>query len=190
MRQPYLSLLATPDVRVEFRQDLTAHRGKLLSAQRLGSPVHAGTFLHRNLIVLDSALQRRPTELRRILLHELAHFTWWRLGNPKRLSWERLLAAELEKNVAGELGWSSEWRKQALSPADRKQRTRKWREYCCESFCDSAAWFCAAKRRHPEWTLPASSRKPRRAFFNSFYVGSETCALLAKLEKTSTVVKP
>ena len=133
----------------------------------MGSPVHAGTFLSQNLIVLDSALKKRPRELRRILLHELAHFTWWRLGNPKRLSYERLLAAELEKNIAGELGWSSEWRKQELSPADRKQRTRKWREYCCESFCDSAAWFHSAPGRHPEWTLPASSRKARRAFLRA-----------------------
>ena len=114
--------------------------------------------------MLDSALKERPRELRRILLHELAHFLWRSLGNPQRLSYERLLAAELEQGVSGELGWSSEWRKQQLSPADRKQRTRRWREYCCESFCDSAAWFHSGIGRHPEWTLPASSRHARRSF--------------------------
>lgn len=133
----------------------------------MGSPVHAGAFLNRNLIVLDSALKTRPRELRRILLHELAHFVWRRLGNPRRLSYERLLANEFEQGVSGELGWSSEWRKQELSPADRNQRTRKWREYCCESFCDSAAWFHSGIGRHPEWTLPVSSRNARRGYFKA-----------------------
>jgi hypothetical protein len=39
------------------------------------------------------------------------------------------------------------------------------REYCCESFCDSAAWLYSGIERHAEFTLPARSRRRRQAWF-------------------------
>jgi hypothetical protein len=44
-------------------------------------------------------------------------------------------------------------------------RTRRWREYCCESFCDTAAWLYSGMRRHPEFALAAQFSAPRRAWF-------------------------
>ncbi len=104
-----------------------------------GNPAHAATWLRRRLIVLDRELLRSPQEHQRILVHELFHFVWVRLGNPRRLAWERLLIDEWSRGARGEAGWSAEWRKQQLAPDDVRRRTRRWREYCCESFCDTAA---------------------------------------------------
>ena len=104
-----------------------------------GNPAHAATFIRRRLIVLDRALLRNRPEHSRILTHELFHFVWVRLGNPARREWEALLRAEFAHRARGEAGWSAEWRKRALHAADVTTRTRLWREYACESFCDSAA---------------------------------------------------
>ena len=104
-------------------------------------------------------------EFPRVFVHELFHFAWLRAGNPLRLSWEALLRGERRAGARGELGWSAEWRKRALSAADVRTRSRRWREYCCESFCDTAAWLYSGIRRHGEFTLPKSSRLGRRAWF-------------------------
>jgi len=117
--------------------------------------------------VLDAALLASPGELARILIHELFHFVWPRLGNQARRSYEELLAGECRRRVRGELGWSAEWRKRALTALDRQQRTRRWREYLCESFCDTAAWFHRGGGRHAEFTLAAPERQARRAWFRS-----------------------
>jgi len=120
-------------------------------------------------MVLDAELLRRPRELRRIFVHELHHFTWVRLGNPQRRAYEELLAAE--SGARGELGWSAETAKLKLTPADRKARTRRWREYVCESFCDTAAWFYSASDKHPEWTLAARYRARRERWFRECFRG-------------------
>ena len=96
--------------------------------------VDASAYLRERRVVLDAALT--GSEQRRVTVHELFHFVWWRLGNPTRWSWESLLAAE---RARGEAGWSAEWRKELLTTEDRRNRTRRWREYVCEAFCDSAA---------------------------------------------------
>jgi len=75
------------------------------------------------------------------------------------------LGRELAQGARGELGWSADWRKQGLGRADIRSRTRHWREYCCESFCDSAAWLYAGIERHEEFTLAARFRKGRSAWF-------------------------
>jgi len=137
-------------------------RGKL--APR-GVAVHAATFLRERRIILDKALLRRPRELRRIFIHELLHFVWWKLGNPKRLSWEALLAGELQKRARGELGWSAEIRKERLTQRDIAERSRAWREYCCESFCDTGASILFAGRKHDEFTLAARYRQRRESWF-------------------------
>jgi hypothetical protein len=115
----------------------------------------AGADIRRREIHLHPALARRPSEYRRILTHELFHFVWVRLGNPKRAAWKELLRAELAAGSRGELGWSSEWRKAELPV--------RFDEYACESFCDSAAWTFAGAGSSA-YTLAAKWRERRRTF--------------------------
>ncbi len=115
--------------------------------------------------MLDTALLASPSELLRILTHEVYHFVWLRLGNPARASYECLVAAEIRRGARGELGWSSEERKRELTPHDWEARTRRWRQYICESFCDTASWLVGGARRHPEFTLAHCWRLRRRAWF-------------------------
>jgi hypothetical protein len=123
--------------------------------------VHAGSFLRRRRMAFDCA----RAEFARVFSHELFHFVWLRAGNPARRSYEELVKGECLAGAPGELGWSAEWRKQKLTPRDIQARTRHWREYCCESFCDAAAWLYSGVRRHPEFTLAARLRQRRRAWF-------------------------
>ncbi|MFB3826085.1 MAG: hypothetical protein ACE15B_04915 [Bryobacteraceae bacterium] len=127
-------------------------------------PVDGGAMLRERRIVLDAALRR---DSGRILVHEIFHFAWVRLGNPRRRTFEDLLRRELQARARGELGWSAEWRKAELSAADAAARTRRWREYCCESFCDTAAWMFSGVRRHPHFTLAPRFRRVRRAWFEA-----------------------
>ena len=120
--------------------------------------VHAGTFLRERRIAFNCTAAEFP----RIFVHELFHFVWLRIGNRVRLSYESLLRREPGH---GELGWSAEWRKERLSAVDIQSRTRRWREYCCESFCDTAAWLYSGAGRHPEFTLPQRFRQSRRVWF-------------------------
>lgn len=167
MKRPVVSpLIEGRPIAVEFAPRLRAHAGKLLAgATRRGREVHAGTFLRKRRIVLDAALRDQASELARILVHELFHFVWLRLGNPKRRSFEELLRRELRERAAGELGWSAELLKIGLRRSDSAGRTRRWREYACESFCDTAAWLFSGAGRHDEFTLPSAQRRERRAWF-------------------------
>ena len=162
---PNFPPLTGSPIRVEFLPALSARRGGLLSRHPAGTPVHAATFLRQRRIVLDSALTSNRRELERIMAHEIFHFVWMRLGNARRHSYEILIAAELRRRVKGELGWSAESRKEKLDRRDRLDHTRRWREYCCESFCDTGAWALAGRGRHAEFTLPPSERIRRRAWF-------------------------
>jgi hypothetical protein len=130
----------------------------------LGSHL-AATSIPRRLILLDAAVFARPGEFERILIHELFHFAWVRLSNQKRRAWEEMLIQEIHGLTTGELGWSAEWRKVALSRADARGRTPRWRRYACESFCDTAAWLFAGLRRHDEFTLDVRARRLRRQWF-------------------------
>lgn len=107
----------------------------------------------------------RRGEFERMLVHELFHLSWVRLSNAKRRGWEEVLAGELVKRVPGELGWSAEWRKNALRRTDPLLRTPRWRRYVCESFCDTAAWLYSGLRAHDEFTLPLRARAARRQWF-------------------------
>jgi hypothetical protein len=115
--------------------------------------------------VLDPDLKDNPREHERILLHEFFHFVWVRLGNPLRHAWEELLRAERESRARGEAGWSSEWRKRDLSDRDVARRSRDWREYCCESFCDTGAFVAGGDDR--EVTLARKRLAVRAAWFKS-----------------------
>jgi len=140
-------------VRIEFRT--AVH-------DEAGNPAHAATFLRQRRMVIEEALMADADDFARIFVHELFHFVWLRLGNAKRRSYEHVVANELRGGVRGELGWSAEWRKKKLEPRDWRQRTRRWREYCCESFCDTAAWRYAGVRGHEEFTLVAAARAVRK----------------------------
>ena len=157
---------------LRFKARLRAHRGQLLSGGRLGAEVHAGSFVRKRLIVLDSALKRNESELIRILLHELFHFVWVRLGNQARHSYEELLGGELRRSARGEMGWSAECRKEALTAERIAGRTRLWREYVCESFCDSAASIAAGIADHGESTLAPRFRRRRDEWFGIILNGS------------------
>jgi hypothetical protein len=138
-------------IRIQYAPGLRDRRG----------PVHAGAFLRERRIAFDC----KRTEFPRIFAHETAHFAWLRLGNPLRRSWEELLRGEWRSRAPGELGWSAEWRKTALTRVDYDRRTRRWHEYCCESFCDTAAWLWSGVGCHPEFTLPEACRRIRREWF-------------------------
>ena len=137
-------------IRLEYAPGLRDRRG----------PVHAGAFLRERRIAFDCTRAEFP----RIFAHEVAHFVWIRLGNAARRSWEEVLRRE---PGAEELGWSAEWRKAVLDARDRGARTRRWREYCCEAFCDTAAWLWSGVARHDEFTLARRWRETRRRWFAS-----------------------
>jgi len=109
---------------------------------------------------LDTAL--KGSELTRILLHELFHFAWIRLSNASKASYTAVVDAELSRNARGELGWSAEWRKQALP---QRQSLRFFREYICESFCDTAAWHYG-RPGHSEATLSRRWWPGRQRWFD------------------------
>lgn len=120
-------------------------------------PAVGGADIRRREIHLDPSLRREPAERSRILTHELFHFAWVRLGNPARADWKRLLERELVAGARGELGLSSQWRKDEL-PLD-------FPGYACEAFCDTAAWLFSACHEHEEYTLANRWRARRREWF-------------------------
>jgi len=132
--------------------------------------MHAASFVPQRRIVLDRRLLRRQRELARILYHEIFHFVWFRLGNPLRQSYGRLLRREWAEGARGELGWSAEGRKRVLRRGPARFRGRRWAEYVCESFCDSAAWFvldAGGRAEHEEWTLKPRFRQRRAQWFRT-----------------------
>jgi hypothetical protein len=142
-------------VRLEIRREIADRHG----------PVHAGAFIRERRIAFDADLAADPQEFARIFVHEVFHFVWLRLGNPRRWSYEALLRDEMRGGARGELGWSAEWRKQALAARDAARRTQRWREYVCESFCDTAAWIFSGVPAHREYTLARRFRERRRQWF-------------------------
>jgi hypothetical protein len=154
---PRLPEIDGAPIRVEWKRNLHDRHG----------PVHAAAYLRERRMAFDCA----PAEFPRIFVHELFHFVWLRLGNPRRHRWERCLAVELRAGVRGELGWSAEWRKRELDAAEIAARGRRWRDYCCEGFCDTAAWLYSGTPRHPEFTLRKRWRKARAAWFKAWLAG-------------------
>jgi hypothetical protein len=136
-----------------------------------GHPAYAATSIRNRETALDPALKKHTRRHGRILLHEYFHFAWVRLGNPRRAAWEAFLKTEWQARVRGEAGWSAEWRKKELSPRDVERRSRRWREYCCESFCDTAAFVLGTGCDHSEVTLSSSRRRARIAWFAGNFRG-------------------
>jgi hypothetical protein len=157
---------------IRFLPALSAGSRKLYSKRTYGQPVYAGTFIRKRRIVLDLELAGKPKELVRILTHELFHFAWARLGNPTRWGYEDLLRREWSQRARGELGWSAELRKSALSQLPlRAVDQSKWRDYACESFCDTAAWLYSGIARHREFTLAERHRERRAEWFRATFQG-------------------
>ena len=111
-----------------------------------------------------------PRVLERIFIHEIFHFVWSRLGRPVRESYEELIDSEFARCIKGELGWSAESMKQNLSPEDRMLRNRRWRDYLCESFCDTAGWYFGSAKRYSEMTLSRDERAERRRWVREHLV--------------------
>ena len=169
-----LAALKGRSIDLRFWPVLTADGRRLYSNRPNGQPVYAGSFIRKRQIVLDQELQRQPRELARILVHELFHFVWVRLGNPARRSYEELVREEWEQRARGELGWSAELRKRALlKSSPSPPASAPWRDYLCESFCDTGAWIYSGVRRHPEYTLAARHRHRRAEWFRAAF-GSGT----------------
>jgi hypothetical protein len=145
---------------IEFRSNLRAGRDE----------VHASTHLHRRLILLDIALLKNPRERDRILAHEIFHFVWWK-APLLRAAYSALIQEELSAGATGEMGWSAEWRKVALKRNDVQQHSGRFRDYLCESFCDTCACFLLNIKRHPEITLRAKFRGTRGNFFAANLAG-------------------
>jgi len=161
-------------IRLHFRPDLRAWRGRLVSGSTRGEEVHGGSQLRKRLIVLDRALLNRPGELKRILIHEVFHFVWLRIPQAVRLSYEGMLRRELAGRARGELGWSAELRKARLGTEDPAARSRRWRDYACESFCDTAAWLYSGLKKHEEFTLKPRFCQARRRWWAALVGARQT----------------
>ena len=115
-----------------------------------GTPVYAASFIRQRRIVLETGLALpAPPLLRFIFVHEVFHFAWVRLGNSSERRILQLLMGELRLTARGELGESSAVKKAELrAPPEFRRGSKLWRDYICESFCDSAACILSAGPVH------------------------------------------
>ena len=126
--------------------------------------------------MLDQELQRQPRELARILVHELFHFAWVRLGNPARRSYEALVREEWKQRARGELGWSAESRKRVLlksSPivASKPITPSPGATTFAKVFATPPPGSTRECARHPEYTLAARHRNRRAEWFRGCVSG-------------------
>lgn len=158
-----LPLVVSSPIQVSFQPQLTAWRGKLLSQGDCGVPVHAASFIRARTIVLEKELLSNFSLLRFIFVHELFHFVWARLGNTRRSEYGRILLNEIQRRARGELGESSEVKKAEVRRLPTpSSRPKLWREYVCESFCDSAASLLCGGCVHTGLSLAGSRIAIRR----------------------------
>lgn len=156
-------------ISVSVSPRLTASRGKLLSGSpHVGTAVHAAAFIRRRRIILEDRLFRKYSTLRLILVHEIFHFVWARLSNAARREFEALLFRELRAHARGELGESAGAHKAKLPvQCGLTSVSKPWRDYVCESFCDTAAWLYSRVEENCEFTLAKRWRAIRRRWFVS-----------------------
>jgi hypothetical protein len=146
----------------ELYPSLTAHRGQLFSGADIGTPVHAAAFIRKRIVVLETGLLAQTDRLRLILIHEVFHFVWVRLGNGQRQAFADLLADELRAKARGEVGESAGVKKRLFQEQSSfAVPLRLWRDYVCESFCDSAAAFFSGVVDKEHCTLAARWAKRR-----------------------------
>ena len=138
----------------ELRPELTAHWGKLLSGAGIGVPVHAAAFIRKRMVVLEADLFSQAEQLRLILVHEIFHFAWVRLSNGQRRAFTDLLTDEIQDRARGELGEAAGVKKRLFQEsASFDGSSRLWRDYACESFCDSGAAFFSGAAANEHFTL-------------------------------------
>jgi hypothetical protein len=153
-------------IALEFQPDLRAHRGKLLSgSSEKGRAVHAASFLPERRIVLERQLLTQSRELRLILTHELFHFVWRRLGNRARAEFDSLIRSEFRSRARGALGESSGVAREPLTDKDAVVRSQRWKNFVCESFCDTAAWLHAGVAESEHFRLAQRWNSVRRTWF-------------------------
>jgi hypothetical protein len=171
-------------ISISFLPDLAVSRQHLLpAAPGRGTPIYGASFIRQRRIVFDQDLIRNERLLRFIAAHEIFHFVWARLGNRKRTEFADILRAEIASGARGEMGESSELKKTELSPRHRHQRRtgppagptslRRWREYVCESFCDTAAWLYGD--RSIKTTLAKRWLARRIAWFEATFAIPRAC---------------
>ncbi len=114
--------------------------------------------------------------LRLIVVHEIFHFVWTRLSNRLRKEFTDLLLIEVARGARGELGESAGVKKSLLeAPNERSCNSRVWRDYVCESFCDTAAWLYAGVQRDESFTLANRWRRRRARWFQMTIADSCAC---------------
>jgi len=146
-----------------------AHRGTLPPQLRNGDrSTQAVSYVRERVIVLRQRLFRQRWLGQRLFYHELCHFLWPRLGVRARKRFVRHLERERARGLRGELGYSAQYRKSRL-PRPGQPGQAAWREYACESFCDTGAYALARAAgsrqalRSVEFTLAARRRRARLA---------------------------
>jgi hypothetical protein len=163
-----LPALQGSPIALKFQPELTACRGKLLSGRpERGRAVHAASFLIERQIVLERRLLSEKDELRLILTHELFHFIWRKLGNRRRAEYESLVEEEHRNRARGELGESSGVAQEVLTDEDRALRSKRWKNYVCESFCDTGAWLYAGVARNEHFRLAEKWKQMRARWLAS-----------------------
>ncbi len=191
LRLPVLFRQRLPRLKVAIANRLDQVRASRPKGERRAEgqlrkpkPAHAASFIPQRYVILDARLFRHRVELGRILYHEFCHFLWPRLGNSKRRRFADLLANELGRGVAGELGYSSECRKAswtAREPGElrRSREGHRWRDYVCESFCDTGSFVLLGRERqerHSEYTLSRRARARRSREWLRLVLGAPLAA--------------
>jgi hypothetical protein len=98
-----------------------------------------------------------------------------RLGNRGRTQFSELLANEYMHRARGELGDSAAVKKSLLERRDCLTNSRRWRDYVCESFCDTAAWRYSGVRQKDLSRLASGWRRRRELWFDSKFAGCSKC---------------
>lgn len=173
-----MPLEAGRPVQVAFRPALTAYNGKLLSRADRGTPVYAAMYIRRRKMVLETSLLAHAAALRFVFVHELFHFAWVRLGNKTREEYSGLLLTEIARRARGELGESSAVKKTELREhAGVSPSSALWRDYICESFCDSAACIFTGRTVHEGPNLAKRWRAIRGDWFDKKIEGEHRWAI-------------
>ena len=150
-RAAYASLTGAP-VRVDLVRGLRDRRG----------PVHAGSFPPRTPHRARLHARRVSADLRPRggALHLAAP------GQPGALALRRRGARRNRRAApAGNWGGARSGGRTRCARTTSAARTRRWREYCCESFCDTAAWLYSGLERHEEFTLARTLAQRGAAWF-------------------------
>lgn len=167
LRPPLLGRFYGDPIRLSYVPAPRAVRGRLISGGTHGAALDGCSFIRERRVVLAEELREFPDDHQRVLLHELFHFAWARLGNPARRSFEDVLAAEWCLGVKGELGWPATEAKGAVQHRDANLRSQRWRHYVCESFCDTAAWHGLGHSDTLDVTLAPGQRLRRRQWMEA-----------------------